>query len=160
LPFTGRFYDGLGNKVTMHAYANPTTENYTAAGYGLVRFDKSTRRITIECWPRHVDVTDAGARQVPGWPISIGQEDNYSRAAMAYLPRLEISGQEDPVVQVIDEYLGEIVYTLRINGTTFKPKVFREGVYTIRVGEGPSLKTFPGVESAGEEDDRVLRVKL
>ncbi|MFV1994748.1 MAG: hypothetical protein ACC661_04875 [Verrucomicrobiales bacterium] len=32
LPFTGRFYDGLGNKVTMQAYANPTDDNYKAAG--------------------------------------------------------------------------------------------------------------------------------
>ena len=159
LPFTGRFFDGMGNKITMHAYANPTTENYNAAGYGLVRFDKATRRITLECWPRHVDVADAGAKQVPGWPITIDQEDNYNRAAMAYLPTLEVTGQKNPVVQVIDEYLGEIVYTLRINGTTFKPKVFKEGVYTIRVGEGPSVKTFRGVESAGEEDDRVLTVK-
>ena len=160
LPFTGRFYDGMGNKLTMHAYANPTEENYNAAGYGLVRFDKPTRRITIECWPRHVDVTEPGAKQVPGWPITVSQFDNYNRAALAYLPELEIVGAEDPVVQVIDEYLGEIVYTVRINGSSWRPKVFREAVYTIKIRQGDEVKVFRGVPSMGEDEEKRLRVEF
>ena len=40
------------------------------------------------------------------------------------------------VVQVIDESNGEIVYTLRIAGDRFRPKIFRRwGTYTVRVGE-------------------------
>ena len=158
LPFTGRFYDGLGNKLTMHAYANPTKENYNAAGYGLVRFDKPTRRITIECWPRHVDVTAPDAKQVPGWPITVSQMDNYNRAAMAYLPKLEIDGAEDPVVQVFDEYLGEIVYTLRINGTTWRPKVFREALYTVKIKQGEKVKIIRGVPSIGVDEEKTLKV--
>ncbi len=160
LPFTGRFYDGLGNKLTMHAYANPTTENYNAAGYGLVRFRKSTRKITIECWPRHVDVTKPDAKQMPGWPITIDQEDNYNRAPLAYLPTLKITGEEEPVVQVIDEDLGEIVYTLRINGDTWRPKVFKEGVYTVRVIADGAVKIFKGVGSVKEDDKRMLTVEF
>ena len=160
LPFTGRFYDGMGNKLTMQAYANPTKENYNAAGYGLVRFDKPTRRITIECWPRHVDVTDADAKQVPGWPITVSQFDNYNRTALAYLPELEIVGAEDPVVQVIDEYLGEIVYTVRINGTSWRPKVFREAVYTIEIRQGDKVKVFRGLPSMGEDEKKRLRVEF
>ena len=160
LPFTGRFYDGMGNKLTMHAYANPTEENYNAAGYGLVRFDKPTRRITIECWPRHVDVTDAGAKQVPGWPITVSQFDNYNRAALAYLPEIEIVGAEDPVVQVIDEYLGEVVYTVRINGTSWRPKVFREAVYTVKIRQGDEVKLFRGLPSIAEDEKKKLRVEF
>ncbi len=160
LPFTGRFYDGLGNKLTMRAYANPTAENFRAAGHGLVRFDKSTRRITIECWPRHTDVTKADAKQFPGWPVVIHQEDNYGRAAMAYLPTLKIDGPANPVVQVIDEVLGEVVYTIRINGKSWRPKVFKEGSFTVKVRHGTEVKTFKDVESAGEDDDRVLNVKF
>ena len=106
LPYTGRYYDGFKNKLTMHAYANPTEENYKAAGYGLVRFKKSTRDITIECWPRHVDVTKPDAKQHPGWPITVNQFDNYQREAIAWLPKLQISGSENPVVQVVDELTG------------------------------------------------------
>ena len=43
LPFTGRFYDGFKNKLTMHAYANPTSQNYNAAGYGIVRLNRLSR---------------------------------------------------------------------------------------------------------------------
>ncbi len=159
LPFTGRFYDGFGNKLTMLAYVNPTTENHNAAGYGLVRFKKSTREITMECWPRHVDVTEPTARQFAGWPVKIDQEDNYSRAAVAYLPILKFD-QQDPVVQIIDEYLGKIVYTLRINGSAWRPKLFREAVYTIKAWADGKEKVLKGVDSIPEDRDDVLNISF
>jgi hypothetical protein len=160
LPFTGRYYDGFRNKMTMQAYANPSDDNYKATGYGLVRFRKSTREITMECWPRFVDVTQPNARQYPGWPITIHQEDNYSRQPMAWLPQLEVRGAEDPVVQVIDQVSGEIVYTLRINGNTWRPKVFQAGIYTIKVRAGRDIEVIEDVVSASEEDDRSLVVRF
>ncbi len=164
LPFTGRYYDGFGNKLTMHAYANPRTDNDNAAGFGIIRFRKSSREIVFECWPRHVDVTDANAKQYPGWPIKIRQEDNYQRRALAWLPTLVVQGQVDPVVQVIDESTADIVYTLRINGDTWRPKVFREGTYTIRVGEGENVKELTGVVAvpadSKTDDDATLELAL
>jgi hypothetical protein len=73
LPHLGDYTEGFGNKLTMYAYANPTAfpaprTNLaaSASGHGLVRFDKTTRKITIECWPRGVDVTEPDAQQYPG----------------------------------------------------------------------------------------------
>jgi hypothetical protein len=160
LEFTGRYYDGFGNKLTMQAYANPAPDNFKAAGYGLVRFRKSTRTITMECWPRHVDVTKPDAKQFPGWPITINQEDNYARQPMAWLPRLIVKGQENPVVQVLDEDRGEIVYTLRIRGATWRPKVFKEAAYTIKVGEGARQKVLSGIKSTSAHDAATLEVEL
>ncbi|MEM7147233.1 MAG: hypothetical protein AAF591_19105 [Verrucomicrobiota bacterium] len=133
MEFAGRFYDGLGNKVTMEAYANPTEDNFKAAGHGLVRFNKKTREITMECWPRFVDVTDASAEQFEGWPITISQADNYNREAIAHLPELEFAGEERPVVQVVKDDTGEVVYTVRAWGERLRPKVFQEGKYTVLV---------------------------
>jgi len=158
LPFTGRFYDGFGNKLTMHAYANPTRENHNAAGYGLVRFKKSTREVRMECWPRHVDVTDPAATQFPGWPVTIRQEDNYARVPIAYLPAIEVTGAQDPVIQVVDEFDGEVVSTLRIRGTRWQPRVFREGTYTVRVRAGGIAKELTGVASIGAPGEAVSRV--
>jgi hypothetical protein len=158
LPFTGRFYDGLGNKITMLAYANPGPDNYNAAGYGLVRFRKSTREIILESWPRHVDVTQPGSKPFPGWPIRIHQEDNYGRAALAHLPKLQIEGVQDPVIQVIDDALGEIVYSIRIKGSAWQPRVFKEGRYTIKVRHGAAVRTFSGVSAVRETADQTLRV--
>lgn len=154
LEHTGRFHDGLGNKLTMLSYANPAEGNNQATGHGLVRFQKSTRRITMECWPRFVDVTKPGAKQFAGWPLSIGQLDNYGRKALAWLPELVIKGQSDPVVQVIDEQNGEVVYTIRIKGTRFRPKVFREGTYTLKVGDA----VLQGVQSIPVEKKATLEV--
>jgi len=166
--YTGQFLDGFDNHVTVWAVANPTPEENhdklttRAAGWGLVRFNKPKRTITFECWPRNVDVTDPGAKQYPGWPKTISQFDNYGREAVGYLPTIKVTGLEDPVVQVIDEKNDEIVYTVRIDGTEFRPMVFHEGKYTVRIGEaGEKMKRFTGVPSfavgeAGEE----LRVEF
>ncbi len=83
------------------------------------------------------------------------RKDNYGREALAYLPTLQIS-YDDAVVQVFDEQAGEVVYTLRIKGRSFRPKVFRDGTYTVRVGEGKKVKVWKGVASGAADDGRVL----
>jgi len=147
LEHTGSYLDGFGNKLTMYAYANPYEGelNYPkwredglwgklAAGHGIVRFNKKTRKITMECWPRGVDVTKKDAKQFPGWPVTIDQQDNYAREAYGYLPKLVFKGIDDVVVQIIDQGDGEVVYTVGVNTKTFRPKVFKAGKYTVIAG--------------------------
>jgi hypothetical protein len=164
----GEFHDGLGNKITMLAVANPTPEENhdklttRAAGFGVARFNTKTRKITIECWPRNVDVASPSAEQYPGWPRTIDQLDNYSRKAAAFLPTLRVRGAANPVVQVIDQDNNEIVYTLRIKGRRFRPKVFKQGTYTIKVGEPAEdrWKTLRDVRSLEPGEKKTLPVKL
>jgi hypothetical protein len=165
----GDYFDGFHNKITMYAYANPSEDRKNkwggewgerAAGYGLVRLNAKTREIKMECWPRGVDVTAPDAEQYEGWPVTISQWDNYSRKPIAYLPEIQASGMEDPVLKVIYEPTGEVVYSLRIQGTHFKPKVFKDGTYTIEIGEQPSkMKTFSGLDAQEDvENNEVIRV--
>jgi len=70
LPWTGRYLDGFNNKITMYAYANPDAHS-NGAGYGLIRFDKTQKQVTFECWPRLVDVTTGEAEQFTGWPMTV-----------------------------------------------------------------------------------------
>lgn len=70
LPWTGDFYDGFQNKITMHAYANPDSPS-NGAGYGLIRFNKAEGTVLFECWPRDADVTASGAQQFEGWPVRV-----------------------------------------------------------------------------------------
>jgi len=163
--YTGQFTDGLGNKLTMWAVANPSPEENhdklttRAAGFGVVRFNKPKRTITVECWPRNVGVSDPDAKQYPGWPVTIDQLDNYARKAVAYLPTLKVSGMEDPVVQVIEQGSGEIVYTLRIKGREFRPKVFAKGRYTIKVGDqGDRVREIKDIEAL--EPDQTAEIAI
>ncbi|MCF7974046.1 MAG: hypothetical protein K9N55_09550 [Phycisphaerae bacterium] len=165
--YTGRYLDGFGNHVTCWAAANPSKEpnggsklTTRAAGFGVVRFAKPTREITFECWPRHVDVTGPITQQYPGWPKTIQQTDNYGRMPLAYLPALNIKGQTNPVVQIVDESNNDVVYTLRILGQSFSPKVFHEGTYTIKVGEGDHIKTFDSVKSIPSKNGKTIEVFL
>jgi hypothetical protein len=155
LPWTGDFHDGLGNKITMLAYANPpdiADERQRGDGYGIVRFDKRSRRITFECWPRFADRAQGDNAQFPGWPITINASDNDGRQPVAWLPELHFEGAADPVVQVVAEDAGDPVYTLRVTGNRFQPGVFAPGSYTIKIGrdrpDGPTLQALASVEKS------------
>jgi len=166
--YLGEFLDGFGNKITMLAVANPgVRENHDrlttrSAGFGVVKFNKKTRQITVECWPRNVDIAAPTAKQYSGWPRTIDQLDNYGRKAVAYLPTIKVNGMTGPVVQVIDEANSEIVYTIRIKGKSFRPKVFKAGTYTINVGEPDTgkMKTLQNVQSMTPDKGRTIKVSL
>ncbi len=70
LPWTGRYLDGFDNKITMVAYANPDSPS-SGAGYGLIRFEKTSHTVTFECWPRDANVTTGSAAQFTGWPVTV-----------------------------------------------------------------------------------------
>ena len=53
--------------------------------------------------------TAVRTKPYPGWPRTISQQDNYGRKAVAYLPTLKISGRVDPVIQVVDDGLGDVL---------------------------------------------------
>jgi hypothetical protein len=165
--YTGRHRDGFDNRVTCWAAANPEQKpnrgkalTTRAAGFGVARFKKSTREITFECWPRKQDVTDPDTKQYPGWPKTIKQTDNYGRKAVAWLPVLQIKGPKNPVVQIIDESNGEVVYTLRLLGQSYRPKVFKQGLYTVKVGEGDKTKTLKGVATLPQNAAKQLTITL
>jgi hypothetical protein len=161
LPWTGDFRDGLGNKISMLAYANPPNialERQRGDGYGLVRFNKQTHEITFECWPRFAAANDGAPAQFPGWPITISVADNDGRKPVGWLPKLQFAGGPNPVVQVISVATGEIVYTRRIRDPDFVPPVFAAGRYTVRVGRDQPTQTlgeFPARSSAGEDAIKV-----
>ncbi|MEN8127981.1 MAG: twin-arginine translocation pathway signal protein, partial [Planctomycetota bacterium] len=162
--YTGDYEDGFGNKMTVRAVSNPVFTGLKparlydrATGYGIVRFKKETREITIECWPR-VPESVNGSGQYPGWPITIAQEDSYNRKAHGYLPTVK-TNIKDPVVQVINEKDGDIVYTLRIQGKQFSPKVFEDGTYAIKVGPSSDhMKTVKGLRPRPSK--RVILLKF
>jgi hypothetical protein len=102
-------------------------------GYGVVRFDKSARTITAECWPRYVEpqlATDD--QQYEGWPRTVAMANNFNKEAVAYLPMIEVENLENPVFQV---WQGEeLVYSIRPGVKRFRGKVFVEGEYLVKVG--------------------------
>jgi len=140
--YTGEFVDGFGNKMTVHAVSNPTAVGVKPAalhdrapGYGIIVFDRQSRDITIANWPRWVDPAEPGAKPYEGWPIRINQLDSGLTGARWELDRIETPGVVEPVVQVVDQQSGEVVYTVRVRGSSFTPRVWKQGVYTVRVSE-------------------------
>jgi len=166
--YTGEFEDGFGNKITVHAVSNPhqygrepAQLHDRAPGYGIARFDRNTRAVSLEAWPRWADPT-AGDTPYAGWPVTFQQQDNYGRTPAGYLPTLEITGMENAVVQVVDESSAEIVYTLRITGNSFTPVAFGEGPYTVNVGSGAAdeWKTYAGMVPTAEVSGETVAVEF
>ncbi len=162
---TGDFHDHFGHPLTVLAVKNgpykPRTDdvlqqvNDKTSGLGVVRFDKARRRITIDCWPYLADVTKKGT-QFEGWPVSVSVLDNYARKPAAHLPTLNIGGVKNPVVQVVEEPTGEIVYTLRLANRTWQPPVFAAGNYTVIItepesGKAKTLKALTAIANQTEK---------
>ncbi len=174
--YTGEFYDAFGNRINIYAVANPKshlslsdeekargrTELYRkASGYGIVKFVKSSRSITMECWPRYVDPDDPSTgEQYPDWPVTIHQLDNYGRNAEAFLPELKFQGIKDPVIKITDQESGELVYSIRVADDSFKPKVFKQGVYQVYVvhPETGETKILSDINTLSEGENKTMTI--
>jgi hypothetical protein len=144
--FLGDFRDSFGHPMRVLACANPKIEFRRdvldremdkAAGFGVARFNKEARTVTVECWPLLADPKQSGA-QFPTWPVTVAQTDSYGARQAGLLPKLEVSGADKPVIQVVSEKDGKVVYTLRAPGSSWQPFVFEAGKYTVRVSDPDS----------------------
>ena len=154
--YTGDSLDGFANKVTNYAAANPEKKpagnllNTRAAGFGIVRLNTKTRDITMECWPRNVDVTDPSAKQYPGWPLTISQFDNYSPPSWGTLGEMTFD-VEDPVVQLVDATTDEVLYTVRVAGTKFTPGAPKGKTFVVKAGkDAPETVIAEAAKVGGE----------
>jgi hypothetical protein len=161
---TGDFTDHFGHPLTVIAVANGAIEprkgvmeamQDKASGMGIVRFDKPNRQVTFECWPFMADPTQPDT-QFPGWPVTIDVLDNHGGKEKLVLPTIEVRGIEDPLLEVVQESDGQTVYWLRIAGTSFQPRVFAAGKYTVRVidTESDRKKELTGLMAAATNDRR------
>jgi len=161
--YTGDFKDGFGNKISVKAISNPLFTGLKparlydrATGFGIVRFNRKSRDIVIECWPR------LSNQQYADWPLTINQVDNYNRVAAAFLPEILITGIQEPLIQIISDNSNEIVYTLRLNSNSIKPGVFAAGYYSILIGEPgtENMKRFNHIHTIGRNAQKKINVSF
>ncbi|EAZ80949.2 twin-arginine translocation pathway signal [Algoriphagus machipongonensis] len=162
---TGDFMDGFGNKMTIHAVANPYKTGFEPSriydrgtGYGIITFDKSNRKMKIECWPRNVDPISNPTGQYEGWPIEVSQDDNYARKAVGYLPEIQVRGVKRPLLQLVNEKTGELEYALRLKGDSFTPKVFSNDPFQVILIDTESRKKVEKtkIEIAERQSDPLI----
>jgi len=117
---------------------------------------KDERAYDVQCWPRSADPSDP-SQQYEGWPRLIEQQDNYAKEPAGYLPTVVVDGLDDPVIHVINERTGELVYALRIKGDTFRPAVFEDGTYSVIVSQPDTgaRQTLRGQTVTDDEDVEV-----
>ena len=155
MPWIGDYRDGLGNMISILAYANPTNirdERQRADGYGIARFNKKRGTVTFECWPRFGDPKSGKRTQFLGWPITVNIDANDGRQPVAWLPELRFAGISNPVVQVTSDETGEILYTIRAPSSRFQPGVFALGKYTVKFGvNGPEKTAFTGFNATKDK---------
>ena len=147
--YTGEFVDGQGNYFRMIAVANPErrsllsqrlrqrylipeeearsglgdeTRTSRGDGYGVVRFNKRERTVTVECWPYDAHL-DNGGKPFEGWPATIGFDDLDGRKPVAWLPNLDLRDSPGAVVQIVDESTGETVKVTRASGASHSPQL-------------------------------------
>ena len=104
-----------------------------APGYGIARFDRSSREIRLKAWPRWADPTASDAPYA-GWPVVFNETDNYGRKAAGYLPRLEVEGLEDLENQARADNRALLASTRPVNSTRPYPS------YSIRRRYSPAFR--------------------
>ena len=165
--YTGEYLDAFHNKITVLAVANPTHKDNThkenllngrASGYGIIRFNKSSRQITYECWERNIDMFAPNAKPYNGWPVTFNQTDNFLITDGFELPEL-ILNKANQVVTVKNQYTKEVISSIRIKGYTYKPKVMQSNMYTVEVGEGNSKKRLFEIEAI-KNNSKTIKVEL
>ena len=187
--YTGEFADGFGNPFRMIAVANPERRSLLSQqlrnrslipaaeaasglgdqirasqgdGYGVVRFHKDTRRVTVECWPYLAD-PERGDKQYSGWPQSIAFDELDGRRPVAWLPDLDLSAAPGAVIQIQDQGTGEIVKITRAGAKSYSPGVFTAGgLYTLRAGQPERNRwwTAKDLKPSARRGERTLRVEL
>jgi len=104
----------------------------------------------MECWKLQFDaIKPKPEDQFPGWPLTVSIDDQYGRKAVAHLPTLHFQGTKNPVVQVINESTGQTIYTRRVHGNSFRPKIFdAKSTYTILAGnpDEAEMKTLKSIQ--------------
>ncbi len=130
----GEYLDGFGNKMTVHAFANPYQTGLKPAtlfdrvtGYGFVEFDKPTRTITLTNYPRWVVYGQPGAAPYPGWPITISQTDNGQNGCKLEL----ILPQPASGLLEVRNAIGETILCYRTTAPVDKIPIWAEGEYTV-----------------------------
>ena len=86
---SGDFIDGFGNKMNIKAVGNPKLtfaefRKYRKTrgqavrdpalkteGYGIIRVSHSEKSFSFESWEKSEDVSQSGAKQMPGWPYKV-----------------------------------------------------------------------------------------
>ena len=148
----------------MLAYANPedrTDQTKRADGYGLVRFNKKDRTATFECWPRFSDVANGNSEQFPGWPITIDMNDNDGRTPTGWLPEIVAAEGTQPVVQVIDEATNDVLYTVRAPTNRFRPRVYTDSTFTIKIGlNRPDKQSLTGLKPSPKQSNSSIDIDI
>lgn len=165
--YTGNFNDAFGNLLTVFSVANPVKINRVpgiiydrVTGYGMVIFDKNNRFIRMECWPRYIDPLANPEGQYDGWPFVLEQKDNDGRKILGYLPEFNAVDLANPVIQVIKQSNDELVYALRVNGQSYKPPVYEQTAYKVRIGD-PDRDQWLEYENLGTDtENQVIRCEF
>jgi len=163
LPNTGEYQDYFGNYFFVYAvgyYAEKAFDKnrYRQAqkrtsGYGIIRFDTRERTIKADAIPFLTDLKSSNDNHsFPGWPLEISQFDNYGRKAAARLPVIKVNKLTDPVLELYAHKTNELVYSIRIKGNRYHPKIFEKGLYYIKIGD-PEKDVWKTIENISSDSN-------
>jgi len=153
-PNTGAYEDGFGNKVYVQAVGNPTLDSgkrlpdryqwahNKGSGFALIHIDANDRTFKCEAYRFKTNATDGNPSNLfPGWPVKLTQAEQFSAPVHGHLPEQSIQGINRPVALVYNAETQELVYAIRSKTPAFKPWVFADGTYTVKLGD-PDTDTW------------------
>lgn len=164
--YTGNHEDAFGNKIHVRAVANPVKTGLEprnlfdrSTGYGVVSFNKKSREIVLECWPRFINPETQPNGQYPGWPVTVKQLENFVPFNPHFLPVVLVKGLAEPIIKVYDSEQ-ELQLVIRIKGKEFQPVVEKQGIYSILVLDsgGNKIKEVKDLEAVPSSNHKKISI--
>jgi hypothetical protein len=105
----------------------------TLPRFRMVAYTGSPMRVSGWRYPLVVDLAGLSIpSQARPIRLGVGHTDSIRvERSLDSDPELNIKGHANPVVQVIHEGTGEILYTVRAHAANFQPRVYSKGTYTM-----------------------------
>ena len=103
-------------------------------GYAIIKLEHLTRTYVCDCRPLLPDAPSASSGfSMPGWPKIL--TPFAMTGARYFLPELISHEIPDPLLRIIEEKSGRLLYSMRFAGFSHKPMVFNPGLYTVELSE-------------------------
>ncbi|KRE97850.1 hypothetical protein ASG87_15110 [Frateuria sp. Soil773] len=136
--YTGDFRDGFGNRMTVHAVANPARTGREpallydrATGYAVVDFDAGREQVTMHCWPRFADPDDGPQGQYPDWPITLDKTLHARPAAKLAVTPIALDPARRQHIRVVHLERDELVCQVSLQAASFVPPLHHRGRHAV-----------------------------
>lgn len=133
-------------------------------GITLIRMDKKHRATIFDTYHFDQKQDDSYSLKLDSihWPQKMFQFDFHPDRKNISLPEVHVPEIRDSILEIHDESKDSLIYRYRIHGHFFRPPVFHDGPFTLKIGEPEVgfLQTVKQVKASNLLNNKQLTIRF